>query len=135
MNFKLLLSLPIIEIVLFILFGDIFGFLNVIIWIIFSGIFGFWLLVPKVDNIQISKDIHKPLDWICKRVSGLLLIIPGFATDFIGILLLVKIFRSFIWNILPNSFRNFANNHNFNKSAQTNKNDNIIDVDYKNLAD
>ena len=133
MNIKLLLILPIIEIILFILFGDIFGFLNVIFWIILSGLIGFWLLVPKVNNLQIIKNLDEPIDWICKRVSGLLLIIPGFATDFIGILLLIKLFRSIIWNILPKGFKDLSNTFNYKTTSQKKKDKNIIDAEYKNI--
>ncbi len=132
MNIKLLLLFPIIEIVLFILFGDIFGFLNVIFWILLSGLIGFWLLVPNVNNLQIN-NLNQPIDWICRRVSGLLLIIPGFATDFIGILLLIKLFRGIIWNILPKSFKDLCNTFNYKTPSQEKKDKNIIDAEYKNL--
>ena len=56
---KLLLFFPIIEIILLVLFGDIFGFLNVILWIIFSAIVGFWLLINSSGNIELIKDINK----------------------------------------------------------------------------
>lgn len=129
---KLLLFFPIIEIILFVLFGDIFGFLNVIFWIILSGLIGFWLLVPNVNNLQIN-NLNQPIDWICRRVSGLLLIIPGFATDFIGILLLIKLFRGIIWNILPKSFKDLSNSFNYKTPSQEKKDKNIIDAEYKNL--
>ena len=132
MNIKLLLLFPIIEIILFILFGDIFGFLNVIFWIILSGLIGFWLLVPNVNNLQIN-NLNQPIDWICRRVSGLLLIIPGFATDFIGILLLIKLFRGIIWNILPKSFKDLSSSFNYKTPSQEKKDKNIIDAEYKNL--
>ena len=105
---KLLLFFPIIEIILLVLFGDIFGFLNVILWIIFSAIVGFWLLINSSGNIELIKDINKPLDWIFKKVSGVLMIIPGFATDFLGIFLLVKPLRGVILKIMPNNFKNFG---------------------------
>lgn len=133
MNIKLLLLFPIIEIFIFVLFGDLFGFLNVIFWIILSGFIGFWLFIPKVNNLQNIKNLNAPIDWICKRVSGLLLIIPGFATDFIGILLLIKLFRSIIWNLLPKSFKDFSHTFDYKTPSQEKKDKNIIDAEYKNL--
>ena len=111
---KLLLFFPIIEIILLVLFGDIFGFLNVILWIIFSAIVGFWLLINSSGNIELIKDINKPLDCIFKKVSGVLMIIPGFATDFLGIFLLVKPLRGVIWKIMPNNFKNFGGEFGYN---------------------
>ena len=54
MGLKLILFIPLIEIVLFILFGDLFGFFQAILAIIISIFFGLWLLFPKnkVENIQ-----------------------------------------------------------------------------------
>ena len=129
---KLLLFFPIIEIILLVLFGDIFGFLNVILWIIFSAIVGFWLLINSSGNIELIKDINKPLDWIFKKVSGVLMIIPGFATDFLGIFLLVKPLRGVIWKIMPNNFKNFGGEFWYNFKKKNNEK-NITDVEYKNL--
>ena len=60
------------------------------------------------------------------------MIIPGFATDFLGIFLLVKPLRGIIWKIMPNNFKNFGNEFGYN-TKKKNDEKNIIDVDYKNL--
>ena len=105
---KLLLFFPIIEIILLVLFGDIFGFLNVILWIIFSAIVGFWLLINSSGNIELIKDINKPLDWIFKTLRGV------------------------IWKIMPNNFKNFGGEFGYNFKKKNNEK-NITDVEYKNL--
>lgn len=133
---KYILLYPLIEILLFILFGDLLGFLNVIAWIFFSGILGLWLILPKHKNQINLQDISKePIDWILKRISGFLLLIPGFLTDLLGILILFRPTRNLIWKILPRPFINFG--YNFRKPEKNGKDkkkeDKFIDAEYKNL--
>ena len=49
MNFKLILLLPILEIISFILFGDILGFFPVILHILLTMMLGIFLLKQKLD--------------------------------------------------------------------------------------
>ena len=138
MLLKFLLFLPVVEIIFFIFFGDVLGFFNVILWIITTGILGFWLLSPLKKNQLHKININdQPIDWICKRLSGVLLIIPGFFTDFIGIIILFKPFRIIIWSLIPKRILNFSKDFNFktNKSNPSKNNEKIIDADYKNLDD
>ena len=133
---KFLLFLPFIEIIFFIFFGDVLGFLNVIFWIIVTGIIGFWLLSPLKNQLNQININDQPVDWICKRLSGVLLIIPGFFTDFIGIIIFIRPLRKIIWSLIPKNFLNFTKGFNFKKKASTSKNnEKIIDADYKNLDD
>lgn len=134
MGIKLLLFFPFLEIIFFILFGDILGFFNVIIWIIFSGLIGFYFLTPKKSLEGLYEIGNEPVDWICKRLAGIFLIIPGFVTDFIGIILLVKPLRNIVIIFVPESLKKFTTN--FNKNYETKKKDtksNIIEGEYKDL--
>ena len=135
MGIKFLLFLPFLEIICFILFGDILGFLNVIIWIIFSGIIGFYFLTPKKSLEGLYEIGSEPVDWICKRLAGIFLIIPGFVTDFFGIILLIKSFRNIVLIFVPENLKKFTTN--FNKHHESTKKDkeksNIIEGEYKDL--
>ena len=134
---KFIIFLPFIEIILFILFGDIFGFLNVIVSIFFTGFFGLWLILPKKNSQVDFKNLaSEPVDWMFKRVSGILLFIPGFLTDFIGILIFFKLLRTFIWSFLPKELINFGYNvNNQNNEKKKHKEDKIIDAEYRDLDD
>lgn len=139
MGLKLILFIPLIEIVLFILFGDLFGFFQAILAIILSILFGLWLLFPKnkVENIQ--KIGLEPVDWICKRIAGIFLIIPGFLTDTMGILLLIKSMRPLLWLLIPGQLKNFTSSFNrkqgFKEKNKKDENKKIIDAEYKDLDD
>ena len=49
-------------------------------------------LFPKI----IKTIATEPVEWVFKRFAGILLVIPGFITDFAGILVLIKPLRKFI---------------------------------------
>ena len=134
MGIKLLLCLPFFEIILFILFGDLFGFFNALIIIFITGIIGLWLLFPRVTNIE--KNLHKPLQWLCKRLAGIFLLIPGFFTDFFGLILLVKPLRGLVWSFLPAEIKNFSNKFNAKTSKNKSKTEKkIIEGDFRDLDD
>lgn len=127
MNFKLLLLLPILEIISFILFGDILGFFPVILHILATMILGIVLLKQNRGLNEIEKFSSDPKDWICKKVAAILFIIPGFVTDLLGLMLFFKIFRSFFWRYIPDTTKKSYYKNKKNSSEE------IIDVEYKNL--
>lgn len=129
MNFKVLLLLPILEIISFILFGDILGFFTVILHILATMILGIVLLKKNRGLHEIERISHDPKDWICKKVAAILFIIPGFVTDFLGVMLFFRIFRSFLWGYIPDTTKK-----SYYKDSKNNS-DEIIDVEYKNLDD
>ena len=58
MGLKFILFLPFVELLLFILFGDFFGFFPVIIFILVSGLCGLYLIRSGV-NLQGIKAFFK----------------------------------------------------------------------------
>ena len=100
MNLKFILFIPIIEILLFILFGDFLGFFLVVFLIITTGAFGLILLKSNINLNDIKELALEPNEWVYKKIAGLLLIIPGFFTDFIGFLLLVPFTRNVLFKTL-----------------------------------
>tara|TARA_B100000989_G_scaffold297731_1_gene284482 strand:+ start:382 stop:783 length:402 start_codon:yes stop_codon:yes gene_type:complete len=131
MGIKFLFALPFLEIIFFVLFGDLLGFLNALLLIIFTGFVGFWLIVSFKFNVQ--KDIKSPTDWIFGRLAGILLLIPGFLTDILGLIVLIKPLRKIVYSFFPNEMKSFSNNFNFSNSNNRSKNSKIIEGDFKDL--
>ena len=125
---KYILLIPILEILIFVLFGDFFGFFPVIFSIFITGIIGLYLLKKNVNTEQLKDLANNPKDWMYQKIAGIFLLIPGFLTDFIGLVLFMKSFRRFIWDFIPDK----AKNNVFNED--TNKNE-IIEGEYKDLDD
>ena len=125
MNLKFILFIPIIEILLFILFGDFLGFFLVVFLIIMTGAFGLILLKSNINLNDIKELTLEPNEWVYKKIAGLLLVIPGFFTDFLGLILLMKNLRSFVWNLIVKK--------NKNQKNKSNKSDDVIEVEYRDL--
>ena len=96
MNLKFILFIPIIEILLFILFGDFLGFFLVVFLIIMTGALGLILLKSNINLNDIKELALEPNEWVYKKIAGLMLIIPGFFTDFIGFVLLIPFSRKIL---------------------------------------
>ena len=127
MNIKIVLVLPILELIAFILFGDLLGFFPVIFFILLSGLIGFYLLRSGMNPKKIAEN---PKEWIFTKFAGILLLIPGFITDFCGVFLLIKSLRYLIWNYVPDKTKNY-----FYDDERKTKEKEIIEVDYKDLDD
>jgi UPF0716 protein FxsA len=99
----LLVVVPIIELYVFIQVSNAIGFLNALGIVILISIIGCWLVkragtkVWARFNEQLvaqrtpSKEVA---DGVCLLIAGALLIVPGFVTDAIGLLLLLPPIRS-----------------------------------------
>lgn len=128
MSIKVLILLPILEIIMFILFGDLLGFFPVIFLIIVSIFVGLYLLRTSISIEELQRLSIEPKDWISKKIAAILLIIPGFITDFLGIILLFKFLRNLAWNYIPQKAK-----QSFYSNKQKEKKEEIIEVDYKDL--
>ena len=128
MNYKFVLLIPIFEILSFILLGDFLGFWIVVSLICLTGLIGLFLIRSKLNFRQIEKLVSEPNEWLFQKIAGFLLIIPGFVTDLLGIVMLVKPLRGYVWN-------NFIFKKGFNKNngVRKNKDENIIEADYRDL--
>ena len=127
MSLKIIFLLPIFEILIFILCGDFFGFFPVIITIITTSLIGLYFLRSGINPTNIAQN---PKEWIFKKIAGILLLIPGFITDFFGVFLLIKSLRYLIWDFVPEKTKN-----QFYKDSQKTNEAEIIEVDYKDLDD
>ena len=124
------LLLPIIELIIFIEVGSYIGSLNVIISIIFTIFLGYYLIKSKIKNIRFNmmsisnlQDMYQQYtSSIYSFFAGMLLIVPGYLTDLIGLLLLLPFLRP--------QLSNYFNFKHQSSRSNTNKN-NIIDGNYR----
>ena len=124
------LLLPIIELIIFIEVGSFIGSFNVIISIIFTIFLGYYLIKSKIKNITFSmmsisniQDMYQQYESsIYSFLAGVLLIVPGYLTDLIGLILLLPFLRPQLSNYF--NFKRQSDRSNSNKS-------NIIDGNYR----
>ena len=126
MNLKFILLIPIIEILLFVLFGDFLGFFNVLLLITITGVVGLLLLRSNVSISDIKELSSNPNEWLYRKVSGVLLLIPGFFTDILALVMLVKGLRNIVW-------RFFISQKSKQREERKDENDKVIEAEYRDL--
>ena len=126
MNLKFILLIPIIEILLFVLFGDFLGFFIVLLLIIVTGVVGLLLLRSNFSISDIKEFASNPNEWLYRKVSGVLLLIPGFFTDILALVMLVKGLRNIVW-------RFFISQKSKQREERKDENDKVIEAEYRDL--
>ena len=125
--------IPIMEIYLFIKIGSQIGAINTIILIFLTAIVGVYYAKYEGINTlksgisQIIKNqipVHELLSGAAIAIAAVLLIIPGFATDMFGFLLIVPITRKLIVSKINKRF----------EKASTKKND-FIEGEFEDIED
>ena len=110
----LLILIPAIEIYLFIQIGSQIGAIITIFLIFFTAVIGVYyakyesLNTLKSGFVQLSKNISPTYEMISGAAiafAALLLIIPGFATDLFGFLLIFPLSRNLILNKFSRKFK------------------------------
>ena len=128
-----IILVPAIEIYLLIKIGSQIGAMSTIFLIFTTAIIGIYyakyegLNTLKSGFIQLSKNetpAYEVVSGAAIAFAALLLIIPGFATDVIGFLLIFPISRKFFFNKLSKKF----------KPKEAKKN-NFIDGDFEDIED
>jgi UPF0716 protein FxsA len=113
-----MLAVPLIEIVLFILIGGAIGVWWTLAWILATAFLGIVVLkgIATTGGMTISQDMRdltNPLSPLAHRgmvtIGGTLLIVPGFLTDAIGLLLLVPALRTMIIKLVGRRFTHSLN--------------------------
>ena len=106
--FLLFIGLPALEIFLMIKIGSAVGAFNTVILIFLTAVIGIYF--AKLQGIQTLKSgmvnlyqnklpIYEMLSGASIAIAALLLIIPGFFTDFIGLLFLIPLTRKVIFSV------------------------------------
>jgi len=109
----LILFVPLIEIYLFIQIGGQIGAFNTILIILLTAVIGIYFVrlqglntlrsgVTQLYNNQIP--IYEMMSGAALAVAALLLIIPGFATDILGFLLILPLTRNLIFKYLGKKY-------------------------------
>ena len=128
-----IILIPIIEIYLFIKIGSQIGAITTILLIFITAIVGVYyakyegLNTLKSGFLQMSKNqapAYEIISGAAIAFAALLLIIPGFATDIFGFLIIFPITRKFFINKFSNRFKD-----------KENKNNNFIDGDFEDIDD
>ncbi len=98
----MLLALPVAELYLLIRAGAVLGFFHTLIWILVTATIGFRLLqsrrwaIWQPLQLSVSQGEHPTgdlLDSAIVMIGALLLIVPGFITDLLGLLCLIPASR------------------------------------------
>lgn len=99
----ILIGWPILEIAVFVAVGQQIGWLNTILLALGAGVLGLWLLRSEglsllaraqADMRNGIVPMDKAFDAVCLVGAGLLLLLPGFLTDFLALILFLPITRS-----------------------------------------
>ena len=122
--FLLFIGLPALEIFLMIKVGVAVGALNTVLLIFLTAVIGVYF--AKLQGIQTLKSgminlyqnklpVYELLSGASIAIAAILLILPGFFTDFVGFLLLIPITRKIIFSIALKNKRKF----NIKKNDET----------------
>ena len=128
-----IILIPILEIYLFIKIGSNIGALSTIFLIFITAIIGvYYAKYEGLNTIRsgfvqlIKKEVpaYEIVSGAAIAFAAILLIFPGFATDFLGFLLIFPSTRKLIFGRLSNKFKK----HNIKK-------DNFIDGEFEDIED
>ena len=132
----LILGIPLIEIYLFIKVGSEIGALNTILLILTTAVVGIWYARYEGFNTlrsgmsQLVKNelpLYEIVSGAAIAFAALLLILPGFATDIIGILLVFPVTRKIILSKYSNK--------NTSKKKDNDRGKNYIEGEYEDIED
>jgi len=127
-----IILIPILEIYLFIKIGSQIGAFNTILLIIITAFVGIYyakyegLNTIKSGFLQIVKNqtpAYEIISGAAIAFAAILLILPGFATDFLGFLLIFPLTRKLIFGNISNKFKKNEPKSNF------------IDGEYEDIED
>ena len=117
-----IILIPIVEIYLFIKIGSQIGAITTILCIFITAIVGVYyakyegLNTLKAGFLQLSKNeapAYEIISGAAIAFAALLLIIPGFATDIFGFLLIFPVSRKFFLNKFSKKFNHKKEKNNF----------------------
>ncbi len=109
----IILFVPLVEIYLFIQIGGLIGAFNTILIILLTAVVGIFfvrlqgLSTLKSGVSQIYKNqvpIYEIMSGAALAIAATLLIIPGFATDVFGFLLIIPLTRNIIFSYLGKKY-------------------------------
>lgn len=134
------LLMPILEIAGFIVVGKALGLWLTLALILFTSFLG--LIILRSGGLGMARDLQNAsrtgaepgtamINGGMRVVAGILLFLPGFITDILGLLLLVPAFRALIWKamgpriVVATSFKA----QNFRSGPPNNAAGKVVDLD------
>ena len=132
--FLIIILIPVVEIYLFIKIGSEIGAITTILLVFTTAIIGVYyakyegLNTLRSGFIQLSKNqtpAYEVVSGAAIAIAAILLIIPGFATDIFGFLLIFPLSRKFIFS----KFKNKINKKNDNSKKD------FIEGDFEDIED
>ena len=110
----IILFIPLLEIYLFIEIGGQIGAFNTILIILLTAIIGIYFVrlqglstlksgVTQIYQNQIP--VYEMMSGAALAVAAVLLIVPGFATDVVGFLLILPLTRNLIFKFLGKKYK------------------------------
>ena len=117
-----IIAIPLIEIYLMIKVGSVVGAFNTIFLIFFTAITGIYFAKLAGLNairsgfnqlIQNQIPIYEIISGTTLAFAAILLIIPGFLTDFVGLFLIVPVTRKIFIKIISSKFNKKKINEDF----------------------
>ncbi len=119
----LFIGVPLIEVLILIKLGSLFGFWPTIFLVIGTGILGAYL--AKLYGLtvwnKIQQDLNagkmpadKLVDGLLILIGGIVLLTPGLLTDILGFTLLIPFTRSYFKRFAKSKFKNMSENHTSN---------------------
>ncbi len=132
----LILGIPLIEIYLFIKVGSEIGALNTILLILTTAVVGIWYARYEGFNtlksgmsqlVRNELPLYEIISGATIAFAAILLILPGFATDVVGILLIFPISRKII-------LRQYSKKYS-SKRKKSSKEKNYIEGEFEDIED
>ena len=131
----LIIGIPLIEIYLFIKIGSQIGAFNTVLLILTTAVAG--VAYARYEGFNTHKSglsqlvkneipVYEIISGATLAFAALLLILPGFATDIIGILLIIPFTRKVMLSKFINKNK---------KKYESENNKNYIDGDYEDISD
>ena len=143
--FALFLAVPLIEIALFVTVGGWLTLWPTLAIVLGTGVLGVFVmrlqgLRAMSDMQNAMKTMQKPMSPIANSAmimaAGVLLILPGFLTDTLGLLLLIPVVRHWVMGRFAGKMRVFTTarpNADWRDGPQNQYNDEAIDAEYSEI--
>ena len=134
------LALPLIEIALFIVIGQSIGLLPTLLGIVLTGLIGAlvlrWQGIATLREMQIrlqrgEMPARQMGDAMLIGLAGLLLLLPGYFTDLIGLVLLVPWTRELIYRLLARNLKVVEVSTSYRRAGDPE----MIDLDHRDYRD
>ena len=140
--FLIIIGIPIIEIYLFIKIGSQIGAFNTVSLILITAFLGiFYARYESFNTLksgmsQLVKNqppIYEIVSGAALAFAALLLILPGFATDFLGLLIIFPPTRKWILKKISNRYANHKTKNKY--SNHQTKKENFINGEFEDIED